>query len=108
MIACTRRRGVALSRGSAAVCGSPCMPWFFGYFSCRSTLKSSGRQLAPIRLERRALDQFSGQRMTDDLLGLACRLDQPIQIDPGLDAEFKAHVHEVLGRYVAGRALEPA
>src|SRR5690349_9917713 len=46
--------------------------------------------------------------MTDDLLGLARRLDQAVEIDPGLDAEFEAHVHEVLGRYVAGRALETA
>ena len=44
--------------------------------------------------------------MADDVLGEPRHLDQRVEVDPGLDAEFLAKEYQVLGADVARRPLE--
>src|SRR5437879_756036 len=56
---------------------------------------------------RPRVEQLARQRMADDRLGEAGALDQPVEIDAGLDAELAAEKVDLLAADIAGRRLVP-
>src|SRR5258708_19241215 len=61
----------------------------------------------PGRSRRPRMEELARQGMADDLLGEAGALDQPVEIDAGLDAELAAEEDDLLAADIAGRRLVP-